>query len=83
MKNKIVVCDELITGMEAFIDGAAGMIMQDVTPHDAAYSFPLPASYLHVHDATQLVSYTRNLSRYSNTQILVIDSLYNKRINMG
>ncbi|CAO2837987.1 unnamed protein product [Amaranthus hypochondriacus] len=62
VKNKIVVCDELITGMEAFIDGAAGMIMQDVTPHDAAYSFPLPASYLHVHDATQLVSYTRNLS---------------------
>lgn len=64
VKGKIVLCDNWVDGEEPFLAGAAGVIMQDVYPHDVADNFPLPASYLRVDDATRVLSYTRNLSRY-------------------
>ncbi|XP_021753861.1 cucumisin-like [Chenopodium quinoa] len=62
VKGKIVICDLLVPGEEPFLGGAAGVIMQDVEPHDHASSFPLPASYIRVDDAARVISYTRNLT---------------------
>ncbi|KAL2902526.1 Cucumisin [Bienertia sinuspersici] len=62
VKDKIVVCDALVNGTEAFVAGAAGTIMHYVHPHDIPYSFPLPASYIHADDAARVISYTRNFT---------------------
>ncbi|KAL2902557.1 Cucumisin [Bienertia sinuspersici] len=62
VKDKIVVCDALVNGTEAFIAGAVGTIMHFVQPHDIPYSFPLPASHIHGDDAARVISYTRNLT---------------------
>ncbi|XP_019103094.2 cucumisin [Beta vulgaris subsp. vulgaris] len=62
VKGKIVLCDSIFGSVEPFLDGAAGVIMQDLQPHDVAHKFPLPASYIHVDDAARVLSYTRNLT---------------------
>ncbi|XP_074318711.1 cucumisin-like [Silene latifolia] len=62
VEGKIVLCDTLITGEEPFINGVAGVIMQDLDSHDFPVSYPLPASYLKPEDGARVLSYARNLT---------------------
>ncbi|KAH9618384.1 hypothetical protein KSS87_008519 [Heliosperma pusillum] len=62
VQGKIVICDALISGEALFIGGAAGMILHGLDKQDQPLSFPIPASYLRVEQATHVLSYARNLT---------------------
>ncbi|KAK9716588.1 hypothetical protein RND81_06G243800 [Saponaria officinalis] len=62
VKDKIVICDDLIKGETPFVAGAAGLIMQDLVYHDNPFAFPLPTLYLNEDDGSRVVDYARTLT---------------------
>lgn len=63
MKGKILLCDSLGGGDEAFSVGAVGVVMQARGRHDIAYPFALPASYVGSEDGGKIFLYI-NSTRY-------------------
>ncbi|KAH7853702.1 hypothetical protein Vadar_005684 [Vaccinium darrowii] len=63
VKDKIVLCDQLIDGQEPLDAGAIGTIMQDSRPMDVAYLFPLSASYLGQTDGAAVYLYINKTSK--------------------
>uniref|UniRef100_A0A3Q7XM87 Cucumisin n=1 Tax=Cicer arietinum TaxID=3827 RepID=A0A3Q7XM87_CICAR len=57
VKGKIVLCEGNEGASEAFRVGAAGLLIQGTKYINVAYSFPLPACYLHTNDATKIRKY--------------------------
>ncbi|XP_004515206.2 cucumisin-like [Cicer arietinum] len=57
VKGKIVLCEGNEGASEAFRVGAAGLLIQGIAYINVAYSFPLPACYLHTKDATKIRKY--------------------------
>ncbi|KAJ6432583.1 hypothetical protein OIU84_019759 [Salix udensis] len=68
VKGKIVLCDTLNGfGRGPFFAGAAGAVMQDEGAKDAAYSFPLPVSYLGTREGGNILSYMNSTSNATAT----------------
>ena len=65
MRGKIVLCDSWTNGRPPLVAGAAGVVMQDTTFQDYAYSFPLPATHVGVNDGRNISEYV-NLTRYNS-----------------
>lgn len=59
VNGTIVLCDTLNEGDTANAAGAVGTVMQDGGNKDAAFSFPIPATYLSLSDG-------RHVSQYIN-----------------
>lgn len=59
VKGKIAVCDSFVTPKRvgSNLKGAIGVIMQDTTPKDLTFPFPLPASHLTTNDGALISSY--------------------------
>ncbi|PSR93150.1 Cucumisin like [Actinidia chinensis var. chinensis] len=57
VRGKIVLCDSWTNGRLPLVAGAAGVVMQDTSFQDYAYSFPLPATHVDVKD---YVNWTSN-----------------------
>ncbi|KAB1217804.1 Cucumisin [Morella rubra] len=69
VKGKILLCDSLGGGDEAFFVGAVGVVMQARGRHDIAYPFALPASYVGSEDGGKIFLYM-NSTRNSTGTIL-------------
>ncbi|XP_038874300.1 cucumisin-like [Benincasa hispida] len=58
VKGKIALCDILVPQtLLGSIEGAVGIIMQDKSPKDLTFSFPLPASHLGTQEGALISSY--------------------------
>ncbi|KAG6626541.1 hypothetical protein CIPAW_15G056100, partial [Carya illinoinensis] len=57
MKGKIVLCDLVVDGEGAFQASAVGTVIKGPGRRDAAYSFPLSASYLGIEDGSNVYFY--------------------------
>ncbi|GFZ15045.1 subtilase family protein [Actinidia rufa] len=57
VRDKIVLCDSWTNGRLPLVAGAAGVVMQDTSFQDYAYSFPLLATHVDVKD---YVNWTSN-----------------------
>ncbi|XP_027191733.2 cucumisin-like [Cicer arietinum] len=57
VKGKKFLCEGNEEASEAFRVGVVGLLIQGTTYINVAYSFPLPACYLHTKDATKIRKY--------------------------
>ncbi|KAL5799872.1 hypothetical protein ACOSQ4_032756 [Xanthoceras sorbifolium] len=74
VKGKIVVCDWLTSGMEAFTAGAVGTIMQGESFRDVAYNSPIAASYLNSNDGSEVETYLNSTRKPTGTiQMTIVE----------
>ncbi|KAK0592643.1 hypothetical protein LWI29_022837 [Acer saccharum] len=72
VEGKIVVCDFQTDVTEAIVAGAAGTILQGDDFRDVAYNTPIAASYLTLHDRSEVVTYLNSTRRPRGTILKAI-----------
>ncbi|KAK3230923.1 hypothetical protein Dsin_002804 [Dipteronia sinensis] len=72
VEGKIVVCDFQTDVTEAIIAGAAGTILQGDDFRDVAYNTPIAASYLTLHDGSEVETYLNSTRRPRGTILKTI-----------
>ncbi|KAK0591905.1 hypothetical protein LWI29_010077 [Acer saccharum] len=72
VEGKIVVCDFQTDVTEAIVAGAAGTILQGDDFRDVAYNTPIAASYLTLHDGSEVETYLNSTRRPRGTILKTI-----------
>ncbi|KAI9156805.1 hypothetical protein LWI28_012505 [Acer negundo] len=72
VEGKIVVCDFQTDVTEAIVAGASGTILQGDDFRDVAYNTPIAASYLTLHDGSEVETYLNSTRRPRGTILKTI-----------